>query len=164
MQNLSAGHQSSFFSAIANWWRQWMGNRAGRAELENYDRRELQRLAQEIGADPQQLRALAGKWPESADLLARRMAALQLDAAEIARSQAGVSNDLNKLCSLCVSKGRCERDLAGDPNNPVWREYCPNMTTLTALEHDPEKWKPVSRLREARFGGRRKVGKACPRA
>jgi hypothetical protein len=36
------------------------------------------------------------------------------------------------------------------------------------LEHDPEKpalgrsirgWKPVSRLREARFGGRRKVGK-----
>jgi hypothetical protein len=28
-----------------------------------------------------------------------------------------------------------------------------------SLEHDPEKWKPVSRLREARFGGRRKVGK-----
>src|SRR5476651_2734466 len=32
------------------------------------------------------------------------------------------------------------------------------------LEHDPEKWEPVSRLREARFSGRRKVGKACPRA
>ncbi len=28
-----------------------------------------------------------------------------------------------------------------------------------ALGHDPEKWIPVSRLREARFGGRRKVGK-----
>jgi len=27
------------------------------------------------------------------------------------------------------------------------------------LAHDPEKWEPVSRLREARFGGRRKVGK-----
>jgi hypothetical protein len=26
------------------------------------------------------------------------------------------------------------------------------------LEHDPEKWAPVSRLREARFGGRSKVG------
>ena len=33
-----------------------------------------------------------------------------------------------------------------------------------AMEHDPEKWKPVSRLREARFCGRSKVGKACPRA
>jgi hypothetical protein len=27
------------------------------------------------------------------------------------------------------------------------------------LEHEAEKWMPVSRLREARFGGRRKVGK-----
>src|SRR5947207_1628658 len=27
-----------------------------------------------------------------------------------------------------------------------------------ASEHDPEKRQPVSRLREARFGGRRKVG------
>ena len=27
------------------------------------------------------------------------------------------------------------------------------------LEHDPEKWETVSRLREARFGGRSKVGK-----
>ncbi len=27
-----------------------------------------------------------------------------------------------------------------------------------ALEHDPKKWQPVSRLREARFGGRRQVG------
>src|SRR5215218_5550946 len=29
---------------------------------------------------------------------------------------------------------------------------------VKAREHDPEKWEPVSRLREARFGGRRKVG------
>jgi hypothetical protein len=29
----------------------------------------------------------------------------------------------------------------------------------TGFEHDPEKWKPVSRLREARFGGRSKVRK-----
>src|SRR6266436_193233 len=28
----------------------------------------------------------------------------------------------------------------------------------TSDEHDPEKWKPVSRLREACFGGRMKVG------
>ena len=35
-----------------------------------------------------------------------------------------------------------------------------NMNSLQLfLEHDPEKWEPVSRLREARFGGRRKVGK-----
>jgi hypothetical protein len=27
-----------------------------------------------------------------------------------------------------------------------------------SLQHDPEKWLPVFRLREARFGGRRNVG------
>src|SRR3972149_5893184 len=29
---------------------------------------------------------------------------------------------------------------------------------FSRVAHDPEKWEPVSRLREARFGGRRKVG------
>jgi hypothetical protein len=33
-----------------------------------------------------------------------------------------------------------------------------NVSIARALAHDPEKWEPVSRLREARFGGRRKVG------
>jgi hypothetical protein len=28
------------------------------------------------------------------------------------------------------------------------------------LKHDPEKWMPVPRLREASFGGRRNVGKS----
>src|ERR1035441_10338165 len=35
----------------------------------------------------------------------------------------------------------------------------PPTAKPTSGEHDPEKWEPVSRLREARFGGRRKVGK-----
>ena len=62
----------------------------------------------DIGSILQELRPLAGKWPESANLLSRRMAALQLDPSEIARSQPAVSNDLKRLCSLCVSKGRCD--------------------------------------------------------
>jgi hypothetical protein len=33
------------------------------------------------------------------------------------------------------------------------------MAHYASLEHDPEKWMPVSRLREARFGGRKQVGK-----
>jgi hypothetical protein len=39
--------------------------------------------------------------------------------------------------------------------------YRPRSNTARAgkVAHDPEKWEPVSRLREARFGGRRKVGK-----
>jgi hypothetical protein len=38
--------------------------------------------------------------------------------------------------TLCRSKERCVLDLAQECDelaNPVWREYCPNATTLNAL-------------------------------
>jgi uncharacterized protein YjiS (DUF1127 family) len=133
MQNSSAEQRSAFFATIAKWWRNWTGNRAGVAELKAFDHQELQRMAQDVGVNPRELRVLAGKWPESADLLSRRLSALELDASEIERLQSCVSNDLKKLCSLCVSKGRCDYDLDTHPNNSVWRDYCPNATTLMAL-------------------------------
>ncbi len=133
MQNSSAEQRLAFFAAIAKWWRNWMGNRAGAAELENCNPQELQRLAQEVGVSPHELRMLAGKWPESADLLSRRLTALGVDASEVERSQPSASNDLKKLCSFCVSKGQCDFDLDTHPNNLGWRDYCPNTTTLTAL-------------------------------
>jgi hypothetical protein len=133
MQNTSVEQRSSFFAAIAKWWRNWKGNRAGIAELEHCNPQELQRMAQEVGVNPQELRVLAGRWPESADLLSRRLTMLEVNASELERSQPNVSNDLKKLCSLCVSKGRCEYHLDTDPNNLVWRDYCPNTTTLMAL-------------------------------
>ena len=133
MHDSSNGQHLSFIAAIGNWWRNWWGNRAGRAELENCSPDELQRLARDVGVSLEELRPLAGKWPDSANLLARRMAALQLDPSEIARSQPAVANDLRKLCSLCVSKGRCMHDLASAANDSNWQEYCPNKSTLMAL-------------------------------
>lgn len=133
MQSSSKGQYPDFVATIAQWWRNWWGNRAGMAELGSCSPDELQRLARDVGVNPQELRSLAGKWPESADLLTRRMAALQLDPLAIARSQPAVSNDLKKLCSLCVSKGQCTHDLAGGAINSDWRKYCPNTTTLMAL-------------------------------
>jgi hypothetical protein len=133
MQNASAGKRPQFFALVAGWWRTWRGNPAGRAELDNCSPQELGRIAQEVGASADELRVLAGKWPESAAMLSRRLQALALDPLEIERSQRGVSNDLKKLCSLCASKGRCDFDLDTFPSHTGWREYCPNAMTLTAL-------------------------------
>jgi hypothetical protein len=130
----TAGWRRSVFGDIAKWWRQWAGVRAGRVELNNFDPDERDRVARDVGADSAALQALAGKWPERTDLLSRRIEALKLDADEIARLHPPVANDLKKLCWMCASKRRCERDLATDPDNPIWREYCPNATTLTALQ------------------------------
>jgi len=128
-----ASDHGSLFGTIARWWRNWLGDRSRKLELRNLGSEDLNRVAHDAGVSPQVLQALAGKWPEATDLLSRRMAALKLDVEEIERTYPPVSNDLKHLCWLCTSKGRCERDLAKDPSNPVWREYCPNATTLTAL-------------------------------
>ena len=133
MQDTSRSQNHTFVAGIARWWRDWTGNRAGRTELENFNPDELRRVAMEVGVSSLELRSMAGKWPESSNLLLRRMAALDLDAMEIARSQPSVSNDLNRLCSFCVSKKRCDHELAANAKSSGWQEYCPNVGTLTAL-------------------------------
>ena len=57
---------------------------------------------------------------------------------EVARIASDVglsSHDLREMMNLgCGSKKQCQRDLARDPENPVWRQYCPNEGTLVALQ------------------------------
>jgi uncharacterized protein YjiS (DUF1127 family) len=133
MRASSNRHSSPLLGTIVRWWLNWWGNRAAMAELNHLSADELRGIAQDIGVNREELRSLAGKWPDSADLLTHRMAVLQLDPAEIARSQPVVSNDLRKLCSLCGSKGQCSNDLISHAVHSNWQEYCPNTTTLRAL-------------------------------
>ncbi|MPZ59193.1 MAG: hypothetical protein GEU91_22445 [Rhizobiales bacterium] len=140
MQTSSVKEHQSFFGAVMHWWRNWRSSRTRVAELSNFTHEEMQHIARDVGVTTTELRVLAGKWPESADLLTRRMAVLGLDAAEVAHSQPSVSKDLERLCSLCASKRRCESDLATNPEGQAWQQYCPNHTTLTILRDERAKF------------------------
>jgi hypothetical protein len=50
-----------------------------------------------------------------------------------------VVRDLERVCTVCGSKRRCDRDLAHHPDDPVWRTYCPNVQTLEALETESKR-------------------------
>jgi hypothetical protein len=78
-----------------------------------------------------ELRVLAGKWPD--DLLSRRLKQVELDAAEIVRSEPEVVRDLQRVCTVCGSKRKCDHDLANRRSDSAWVKYCPNATTLDAL-------------------------------
>jgi hypothetical protein len=106
---------------LARWWRNWKVRRRTLAELD-------WRIAHDLAVSPADLRVLAGKWPD--DLLSRRLEQLDLDAAHV---EPQVLRDLERVCTLCGSKRRCRHDLAGDPSESRWLEYCPNVTTLSAL-------------------------------
>jgi len=81
-----------------------------------------------MGLSTADLLALASKGPDAANLLPRRISALHMDAAEISRVEPRVLRDLQRLCSLCESKGQRAHDLDQSVATREWERYCPNQT------------------------------------
>jgi hypothetical protein len=135
MAGLSANAKAAApFAAIVRWWRSWRTTQANKAELDRCGIDETRTIARDIGVTVPDLYDLAEHRPEDAQLLPRRMSALDLDPSQVARSAPVAFRDLQRLCTMCRSKGRCARDLASDPASGEWRDYCPNATTLDALQ------------------------------
>jgi hypothetical protein len=89
--------------------------------LDRCGHNEVERIAPDLSLTADELRALARKGVDSALLLYRRMADLGLDRAEVAHAQPKVMRDLQKLCTICDSKTRCERDFARGADPSAWR-------------------------------------------
>jgi hypothetical protein len=131
-----AAHESerpNVASQFVRWWQGWRARRRTTSELGCCAREDVERMARDVGVDRAELCILAGKWPDSADLLVRRMDELQLDPTDAAQVEPAVVRDLQRVCSLCASKRRCGHDLARHPSDAGWRDYCPNVGTLDAL-------------------------------
>ena len=60
-----------------------------------------------FGVSASELRALAKRGPQSADLLLRRMEALDLEQNEVAQIERATFQDLQRVCSMCDCKRRC---------------------------------------------------------
>jgi hypothetical protein len=118
---------------LVHFWQDWIKRRQTMAELDYCGPSERAHIAHDVGVSSVDLCILAGKWPNSADPLRRRMAEIKLDAADVKHVEPQVIRDLQRTCSFCMSKRKCEHDLATNPSDPVWQDYCPNATTLQAL-------------------------------
>jgi hypothetical protein len=118
---------------IAEWWRRHAAVRENLDDLSAFGSDDLARMAQDMGISPSDLRTLAAHCSDAADLLDQRIASLGLSPSALARYATAQLRDMERLCTLCVSKGRCARDLAADPSDPAWHQYCPNEQTLTSL-------------------------------
>jgi hypothetical protein len=126
--------RSGFVRTLARWWQECASRRRTLQTLADCGPAESARIAHDVGVSgAAELRVLAGKWPNSADLLARRMRQIKLDAAEIAQVEPQVVRDLERVCTLCTSRRRCGRDFAKERSPSSWQAYCPNTMTLKAL-------------------------------
>ena len=111
----------------------WTWSRKFRQSLDECDRYEVERMAHEFGLSPRELSRMSKIGPGAADLLRQRMAAMGLDPEAVDQSEPATMRDLQRLCSACISKKVCRRDLRGD-HNSAWVKYCPNAGTLFALQ------------------------------
>lgn len=98
---------------------------------------EVERIAEDLGVSVGELYRLARSNSKNADRLVHRMAAVDLDCNEVARLMPEALHDLQRVCTFCSWRKRCARDMARDPSDPRWKDYCPNATTLLALDAMP---------------------------
>jgi hypothetical protein len=129
--------QKSLIKAVSQWWRGLARRSSARFELKCCGEEEVERMAKDIGLSSSELRRLASLGPDSADLLLRRMAALDLDRNEVSQTEPRTFQDLQRVCTMCKHHRRCRGDLARDADDPAWHDYCPNASTLMALNALP---------------------------
>jgi hypothetical protein len=111
----------------------WLDQHAPLNGLGRCDPDEIEHIARDIGILPRELRILATKRGDAAELLYDRMGILGLDAETLAHNEPGVLRDLQHHCSMCERRKRCVLDLRDRPRDAAWQEYCPNALTLCGL-------------------------------
>src|SRR5262245_26557697 len=80
--------------ALMRRWAAWLGRRRRRMEIDELGVEGAASIAREIGTNAPELRALAGKWPDSSDdLLARRLKALNLNSTTLSATKPAVARD-----------------------------------------------------------------------
>lgn len=137
-------------SFVTDWWRNWRGRRAAIEELNRCGEDETAHIARDVGVSQSELQTLAGRWPNSADLLSQRIVAVGLQADGIRAAEPQVLRDLQRVCTHCAERSRCEHDLNRDKSDRVWRDYCPNVTTLDALRSEERDRRLMRRSRKWR--------------
>lgn len=111
---------------LQHWWHE-------REALRALDPGELTRLAGEFGLTARDLQNLVAQGPGGTELLKRRLHSLGLSRADIERIAPGLARDLERTCGCCGEKSTCQRDLAQDPDDTAWKQYCPNAISLESV-------------------------------
>jgi hypothetical protein len=94
---------------------------------------EVMLVARDLRLTPGELQELARKGPHAADLLLKMLVALHVDPKALENTDPHIMQDLQRLCTTCGAKKRCEHELADGTAGDHFREFCPNAFTLDAL-------------------------------
>ena len=120
-------------NGIADWVGKYRHNFALDSQFGQCTPEEVMLVARDLRLTPGELQELARKGPNAADLLLKMLVALHVDPKVLENTDPHVMQDLQRLCTTCGAKKRCEHELADGTAGDHFREFCPNAFTLDAL-------------------------------
>jgi uncharacterized protein YjiS (DUF1127 family) len=130
----SVARNSGFLHSISEAWNRFRRRRAAAVELQALGNAELERMVRDAGLSFADVLDLARQSGDSASLLYRRLEQAGIDLKAL---DSAVLRDMQRCCSFCDSKSRCEHDmdtrLDTQAKAAAWPDYCPNRMTVEAL-------------------------------
>ena len=98
--------------AVAGWINKYRQSSNLHDEFGHCSPEDVMQIAKDLGVPVSELRKLAAKGPEAADLMKKMLIALRVDPHVLVNTNPAVMRDLQRLCIVCSQKGRCEHELA----------------------------------------------------
>jgi hypothetical protein len=105
-------------------------------EMRELDAAEFARIAHELCVTPGDLDTFVRQGPHAISELSKLLKALGIDEKTLARSQPLVLRDMERVCASCVQKAQCDRDLDAGTSDQHYEKYCPNASTIDALDEN----------------------------
>jgi hypothetical protein len=118
---------------------EWLKHRRGLREMREMDAANFGQIASDLRMSSADLEALVRQGPHAADELPKMLAALGIDQDDLARTEPLVLRDMERVCSMCINKRQCDRDLAAGTSAAHYEEYCANAPTIDGLSQQVER-------------------------
>jgi hypothetical protein len=118
---------------------EWLKHRRELREMREMDAANFGQIASDLRMSSADLEALVRQGPHAADELPKMLAALGIDLEDLARTEPLVLRDMERVCSMCISKRQCDRDLAAGTAAAHYEEYCGNAPTIDGLSPQVER-------------------------
>jgi len=112
----------------------WLKHRRELNELRQLDRTDFDRIANDLRIAPDDLEELVRHGRHAADELPKMLEQLGISTERLGQAQPLLLRDMERVCSLCQHKAKCDRELADGTAAESYHGYCGNASTLESLD------------------------------
>jgi uncharacterized protein YjiS (DUF1127 family) len=112
----------------------WLKHRREMNEMRQLDRADFDRIANDLRIAPDDLEELVRHGRHAADELPQMLERLGIDSDRLQRAQPLLLRDMERVCSLCQHKARCNLELVTGTAAENYPGYCGNASTLESLD------------------------------